>query len=706
MTTESSFALQQSLYTLYRKYYHSGCCVLLNQANFDGGTVRITKGGLYVLTEDIVFNPSEDALSESPYADNPGYSMGYFAAIAVEADDVIIDLQGKTIRQSYEHYARQRFFNVVELASSPFVPNQGPGSLKTATYPYTAASNVLLINGVLGLSSHGGIHGNNNANIMVQNVTVRDFESAGVQLNGVDTCFLDGVQIHGIECAPLASTMFALLRHEKKLQEWNALLPGDSQAPPETVTISRVGDNAGEPDLVLSRVIIGAALSAIVSRLLQAFTAADVAHLSDATPKTVREALRGICAALAALTDTDLVYDAAAAAGDLIPKFAIQTFVAQPIDGVTCPDGSAMYGMIFNSTGVAVGELADVCPANGGACCPVTGNDAHRSDCCRPSKQVTVYNCAVKGLCLHPVEMVGVEVNGKLQRDPSGAVITLNQIYEGVSAGALSAKVPTVFSFARVFVNTQAATPWCTALQQLLVLPEVEPVDLVAQCTDVRAIYNIDIMAHACKGVFGIRAEDTQGLCIEQTRLDTLTNRGQTTCPRAAFLLPPTFPIASFLKKPLNQADDSAFGGGNMTGLFLGECEGVLVSKTSAKTLRTIQGYCRGAELYAVQTGCLHAFETEGLAGGLVTSVYVHDNAKHITTRELVNRDPKDAQPVFEAVLSEVRAACATANANQSSNAAKHAKDLALCKLLRFPVPDALLLAFESPAKTGDVKLC
>ena len=128
MTTESSFALQQSLYTLYRKYYHSGCCVLLNQANFDGGTVRITKGGLYVLTEDIVFNPSEDALSESPYADNPGYSMGYFAAIAVEADDVIIDLQGKTIRQSYEHYARQRFFNVVELASSPFVPNQGPGS--------------------------------------------------------------------------------------------------------------------------------------------------------------------------------------------------------------------------------------------------------------------------------------------------------------------------------------------------------------------------------------------------------------------------------------------------------------------------------------------------------------------------------------------------------------------------------------------------
>ncbi|GMH93165.1 hypothetical protein TrVE_jg8497 [Triparma verrucosa] len=99
MSTKASYALsrglQQELYSLYREY-PSGQVVLCDQDDFKDGTVRITEPGLYVLTEDIVFDPADGA-----------YTLGFFAAITVETDGVILDLQGHTIRQSYAHYFHQ-----------------------------------------------------------------------------------------------------------------------------------------------------------------------------------------------------------------------------------------------------------------------------------------------------------------------------------------------------------------------------------------------------------------------------------------------------------------------------------------------------------------------------------------------------------------------------------------------------------------------
>ena len=116
MSSEASYALQQEMYALYRKYYHSGQVILCDQDDFDNGTVRIREPGLYVLTQDIVFNPAdgmnttcdasgsapESQLNKGDYTDK-AYNMGFFAAITVETKGVIIDLQGHTIRQSYYH---------------------------------------------------------------------------------------------------------------------------------------------------------------------------------------------------------------------------------------------------------------------------------------------------------------------------------------------------------------------------------------------------------------------------------------------------------------------------------------------------------------------------------------------------------------------------------------------------------------------------
>ena len=172
----------------------------LDQTHFVNGTVRITKPGIYVLTENIVFNPNEnddffprmDQLSKYPMGNSGPFHLGFFSAITIESDNVILDLNGKTIIQSQLHNIEQRFYAHIELASSPFIPNQGPGNFgETIKVP----KNVCIMNGTLGLSSHHGIHGNKMENVIVNNVVFKDFEVAAVALNGGNNCILNNLSV-------------------------------------------------------------------------------------------------------------------------------------------------------------------------------------------------------------------------------------------------------------------------------------------------------------------------------------------------------------------------------------------------------------------------------------------------------------------------------------------------------------------------------
>ncbi len=62
--------------------------IALRQSDFDSGTYRITESGYYYLTENILFEPipnEELSRSDKPQTD-------WFAALSVECDNVIIDL--------------------------------------------------------------------------------------------------------------------------------------------------------------------------------------------------------------------------------------------------------------------------------------------------------------------------------------------------------------------------------------------------------------------------------------------------------------------------------------------------------------------------------------------------------------------------------------------------------------------------------------
>lgn len=167
--------------------------VELHQSDFTSGTYRITEPGTYTLAEDITFSPNANGPTAYdscwPTAEQLGttypeatYVLGFFAAITIETHDVVLDLNGHLLQQSPEHALLQRFFSLIELDNSPFLPGQGP---HTFTDQFIAASQVTIRNGRLGRSSHHSIRGNLNRDITVNDVEFAGFEVAGLALNGV-----------------------------------------------------------------------------------------------------------------------------------------------------------------------------------------------------------------------------------------------------------------------------------------------------------------------------------------------------------------------------------------------------------------------------------------------------------------------------------------------------------------------------------------
>jgi len=181
------------------------------QSDFDGGTYVISKPGVYKLIENIIFQPKDILNPALPefymHRDSPtlqsgqfsssykesGYILGFFAAIVIQAEGVILDLNGFTIEQSVEHSITQRFFSVIELSNAPFPAGAGPANFGL---DFKTSKGVTVKNGKIGRSSHHGIHGNNNAGVVLQDLEILDFEVAGISLNGAKNLKIRNVHVH------------------------------------------------------------------------------------------------------------------------------------------------------------------------------------------------------------------------------------------------------------------------------------------------------------------------------------------------------------------------------------------------------------------------------------------------------------------------------------------------------------------------------
>lgn len=210
-----------------KKQIKSTSPIYLSQKDFQEGTLLLETPGYYRLSENIVFSPNAGS-NYFPRDDQQqyktlGFSLGFFAALAIYGDGIYLDLNGFSISASREFQLQQRFFSIIELANSPFLTGQGPGSFSNSS-DYKAASNVIIANGTLGRSSHHGIHGNLVTNILIEDLTIRDFEFVGIAINGIEGLGISNVTVKdsikdSAVLATYSAARFSLLFADKVLKD-------------------------------------------------------------------------------------------------------------------------------------------------------------------------------------------------------------------------------------------------------------------------------------------------------------------------------------------------------------------------------------------------------------------------------------------------------------------------------------------------------
>ena len=146
-------------------------------------TIHLDSNKNYFLERDIIIDLNPLFPTKNDIEENSFLRYGFFAGIVMDGNDIHLDLKGFSIKMSVEANLNLRFFSLIELNNSPFPLNDGLPLDKTKI-KWSAGKNITIKNGTLGLSSHSGIHGNNNSNVLIENLIIKDFEVGGIMLNG------------------------------------------------------------------------------------------------------------------------------------------------------------------------------------------------------------------------------------------------------------------------------------------------------------------------------------------------------------------------------------------------------------------------------------------------------------------------------------------------------------------------------------------
>lgn len=223
---------------------HQKKVIELTAADFAQGTLRIKFPCKLKLMGDIQFNPNRGALLPNGKIDptrtldwfpsrtvasniDPvfgyyagdvaqAYGIGFFAAIAVEAEGVVIDLNNYNIAIHKEFAVMQQFFATIELGDQPFPVNSGPVNFGS---DLRRAKKVWIKNGILGYSSHHNLHANDAQEVLVTNVVMKDSTVAGVSMNGTKKLALIDCEFKGHRTDVTVRGAFNEVRLQQKLIE-------------------------------------------------------------------------------------------------------------------------------------------------------------------------------------------------------------------------------------------------------------------------------------------------------------------------------------------------------------------------------------------------------------------------------------------------------------------------------------------------------
>jgi hypothetical protein len=235
-------------------------------------------------------------------------------------------------------------------------------------------------------------------------------------------------------------------------------------------------------------------------------------------------------------------------------------------------------------------------------------------------------------------------------------------------------------------------------------------------------VYNVDIMGHVSKGVFGLRLENVKGLTVEDVTVSDLVNASTLTDPRflaAGGGLPATIPasqIVSGIAAPLDQQSAVAYGGADIRGMFIGQCHGTRVTKTMVKDCDACVGVVRAFEADEVTRCGVHTFHAKNIHGLHPTVVHLHSNSKLLHLRDVKCEDvPTNAFHTYVHTLRMALedAATSKAAADAGSDTAAQAAALKqveqaekdLRALTRVAVNDPLMVGQELPGCVNDLRL-
>eukprot|EP01025_Chloroclados_australasicus_P020330 TRINITY_DN2143_c0_g1_i1.p1 TRINITY_DN2143_c0_g1~~TRINITY_DN2143_c0_g1_i1.p1 ORF type:complete len:633 (+),score=69.47 TRINITY_DN2143_c0_g1_i1:2195-4093(+) len=531
----------------------------LSQSDFDQGSQILLYPGVYKLTNDIVFNPnSATALGVDYYSAgdvqpsqfaiyNPkAFGIGFFAAVVIAGKDIVLDLNGFKISQSKEHGLHQRFYFHVELASSPFIQGQGPHDFGKEI----SSSNVCVKNGALGLSSHGGIHGNGNTNIEIRDLTIDNFEVAAVHLNKGTNVTIANIEIPSTRTDVPVIGRFSAARF---MRPWvNQLVDGGYSG---TLNIG------GEELTALE----------VQTNLRQA--------INDATEQ--------------ALTTGKIT-------GELASLFGNPTGL---------PDGSAMYGIILNSKGVAVNGV----PSN----VPVSER----------SQQVTIQNVNIGTMTLKTREIPVLTVDGvKPATDAVGAALNTQDGFTLSAAGAyignavanaqliVAKAIHGEFDFGNLKTDQNKIAPEVVAWAESGESYQSQNLDYLC---------NGDTMFHVNKGAIAFKLDASIDVVCENCVVDTVDNQGDigsTICNNNIAYMQGTG-----VSNPM--ATQPGYNGGASRGFSLSSTTNANLTDCSALNVLARAGDAIGFDItHGSSVITLQNIQTGTIAGGTGYSEEDYDN--------------------------------------------------------------------------------
>eukprot|EP00808_Paulinella_micropora_P031776 g29842.t1 len=418
------------------------------------------------------------------------YFLGWFAAIAIEADDVTLDLAGYTISQSFIHSLFQRFFCIVELCARPFVAGQGPPAFTALKSQPICANRLTIQNGVMGPTSHHCVHGLRNSVVKMSNIDCREFEVAGFQLNGPRDVELSNLKIGPSSQATMAK---ATLSHTNFL-----LLFAQKFLP-----------------------------------LIQ------LSSLGNVNPRQMQVKLRG------SMHSVGDVFDRLKQARD---KYIADLVANQPSPAQTCdydpsqifcnpsglPDGSALVGILVHKDNVAINSF--------GACS--VQEDHIYAEGKGNFSDLRILKVQIADMKLKTEEILEVHNNlGKKIIGPQGDVLNLFGDFGGDSrkfffSRALKDRFKyrgNVLLDAQVALGKVASSWTGTAADRarwfggLFISPEIFAyADGILEVSDSKhkVDCNLDAMGHVNKGAMGVRLEFIDNIFMKDVTVDRIRNEG------------------------------------------------------------------------------------------------------------------------------------------------------------------------------------